>query len=486
MYIRLGMFALLAVVLLAHPAHASRNLHFNMTGTVADFQVTAQKVSGMVTITPTGLSTLLGNPGMGMQTFYRTKATDANNGIIPLGAAYTRYYWSSVEPNQGDFSFRSMVDDYTAARAQGQDYCTRIAPYDYTNAGPGWLQSMGVSGYMITEGGRGTPVWVPNMDDPTVKAEFAKLVQALGARFDGLPGFGPIDIGSIGLWGEWHNWRAIISSINGNAPGSVGDEIPMPPLATLKWYVDLYFTYFPKTIKLMGSGEEPDSLTTQTLAYALGRGAGWRADALGDPYHMENRFIQALPGGANDTHWQTAPVYFEPYDWADIDVTTTVNFALSMHASVVHDRDRGRRGFTSAELPEINRLLMKLGYRFVLNELSYPAIAAAGQEMTLTMAWQNVGVAPTYRDDVLAVQIRNATGTPVLTSNTGIAVKKWLPGATYTVTPTLTLPAGLAPGAYTVALGIVDPARMSPAVQLAIQGRDANGWYPLGTIAVTP
>jgi uncharacterized membrane protein len=135
-------------------------------------------------------------------------------------------------------------------------------------------------------------------------------------------------------------------------------------------------------------------------------------------------------------------------------------------------------------MPEINRLLMSLGYRFVLNNLSYPATATAGQQMTLTMAWRNVGVAPTYRNDVLAVQIRNSSGTPVLTSNTGIAVKNWLPGTTYTVTPTVTLPAGLTPGTYTVALGIVDPTTMKPVVQLAIQGRDANGWYPLGTVSV--
>ena len=127
---------------------------------------------------------------------------------------------------------------------------------------------------------------------------------------------------------------------------------------------------------------------------------------------------------------------------------------------------------------------MSLGYRFVLNSLSHPSAATAGQQMTLTMAWRNVGVAPTYRNDVLAVQIRNSSGTPVLTSNTGIAVKNWLPGTTYTVTPTVTLPAGLAPGTYTVAIGIVDRATRKPVVQLAIQGRDANGWYPLGTVSV--
>ena len=89
------------------------------------------------------------------------------------------------------------------------------------------------------------------MDDPTVKAEFQKLVQALGDRFDALPGLDPMDIGSVGLWGEWHNWATSISSINGNAPGSVGSQIPMSPLATCEWYVDQFFTYFSKTIKIM-------------------------------------------------------------------------------------------------------------------------------------------------------------------------------------------------------------------------------------------
>ena len=135
-------------------------------------------------------------------------------------------------------------------------------------------------------------------------------------------------------------------------------------------------------------------------------------------------------------------------------------------------------------MPEVQRLLMSLGYRLVLQHLSHPSTATAGQPLTITMDWQNVGVAPSYRNDVLAVQLRDASGSPVLTANTGIAVKNWLPGSVYHVTPTVTLPAGLTPGTYTVAIGIVVPATMNPVVQLAIQGRDANGWYPLSTVSV--
>ena len=85
---------------------------------------------------------------------------------------------------------------------------------------------------------------------------------------------------------------------------------------------------------------------------------------------------------------------------------------------------------------------------------------------------------------MVAVQIRNSSGTVVSTTNTGIAVKNWLPG-TYTVTPSVTLPAGLAAGTYTIAIGIVNPTTMLPDIQLAIQGRDANGWYRWAPSALT-
>ncbi len=435
-----------------------------------------------VSITPTVLTTLLSNPGMGLETFYGTAATDPNNGTLPLGPAYTRYYWSQLEPSEGDFNFTQLVNDYNAARARGQDYSIRIMPYDQSDSGPGWLQAMGVSGYKFNFQG-GPTEWAPNQDDPTVKAEFQKLVQALGARFDGLPGFGPIDIGSIGLWGEWHNWDTNIISINGNAPGTVGQEIPMPPLATCEWYVDQFFTYFPNTIKLAGGGLGVGTIGQETLLYAIGLGAGWRGDDLSDPAHQAV-YQEALPGGATNTTWQTAPVYFEagtPFSQLSLtNLQETINFALQMHASVVEDEGEH---ISSAELPLVEQMLMSLGYRYELTNLSYSATATPGDPLALTMTWQNVGDAPSYSNDVVAVQIRNSSGTVVSTTNTGIAVKNWLPG-TYTVTPSVTLPADLAAGTYTIAIGIVNPTTMLPDIQLAIQGRDANGWYPLGTVSV--
>ena len=143
---------------------------------------------GTVSITPTVLTTLITNPGMGLESMYGTKATDHNNGTLNMGPAYTRYYWSQVEPSEGDFAFTQIVNDYNAAQAQGQDYCLRIEPYDNQpgGSGPAWLEAEGASGYTFNAEG-GPNNWAPNMSDPTVMAEYQKLIQALGARFDGLP-----------------------------------------------------------------------------------------------------------------------------------------------------------------------------------------------------------------------------------------------------------------------------------------------------------
>ena len=131
-------------------------------------------------------------------------------------------------------------------------------PYDSSDSGPSWLEALNVQGYTYNSpaNGSSSTQWAPYMGDPKVMSLYQNLVQALGARFDGLPGFGPIDIGSIGLWGEWHNWGSNVLSVLNGAPAAdtstsgTGNQIPMPPLSVCEQYVNWFFTYFPNTINL--------------------------------------------------------------------------------------------------------------------------------------------------------------------------------------------------------------------------------------------
>jgi hypothetical protein len=46
------------------------------------------------------------------------------------------------------------------------------------------------------------------------------------------------------------------------------------------------------------------------------------------------------------------------------------------------------------------------------------------------------------------------------------------------------VPRQLAPGRYPLRVALLDPATRLPAIQLAIAGRQPDGWYQLGEIIV--
>ena len=51
-----------------------------------------------VVIYPIKLDDVISNPGMGLQTFYQTKATNTNDGTLPLGPAYPATPGASSRP----------------------------------------------------------------------------------------------------------------------------------------------------------------------------------------------------------------------------------------------------------------------------------------------------------------------------------------------------------------------------------------------------
>jgi hypothetical protein len=101
------------------------------------------------------------------------------------------------------------------------------------------------------------------------------------------------------------------------------------------------------------------------------------------------------------------------------------------------------------------------------------------------MLWENVGVAPPYRDYRLALRLSPAGGKPTapLISVDQSSIRGWLPGRREIAEP-LALPSKVRLGHYSLALAVVDPRTRVPAVRLAIRGRAADGWYPLGPIEV--
>jgi hypothetical protein len=95
----------------------------------------------------------------------------------------------------------------------------------------------------------------------------------------------------------------------------------------------------------------------------------------------------------------------------------------------------------------------------------------------VNMWWFNAGVAPMYHDYQLALEIGSAV--IPLEAN----VREWLPGDSVWEN-TVAVPWDLKPGKYRLRVALLDPATHVPAIQLAIAGRQSDGWYDLGDITV--
>ena len=136
---------------------------------------------------------------------------------------------------------------------------------------------------------------------------------------------------------------------------------------------------------------------------------------------------------------------------------------------------------------EVERFLRRLGYRLVVRSVDHTATAHAGGELDVTIAWENVGVAPPYRDYRVALQLKSEKekGAKPIVLVTDHSIQGWLPG-TRNVHSLLRVPTSIPPGRYELAVGVVDPGSRIPAVRLAILGRDAEGWYPVSHARIEP
>src|SRR4029078_11347962 len=126
---------------------------------------------------------------------------------------------------------------------------------------PDWLKAKGCKGFEYQYDGRGPKHWVPDMEDPIFQKAHFRFIEELGKRYDAHPDLDLVDIGTVGLWGEWH-----MSSTN----------VPLPSPETRRKIIDAWRGAFSRTPKVMLIGD------VDGMRHATHNGCGWRADCLGD------------------------------------------------------------------------------------------------------------------------------------------------------------------------------------------------------------
>ena len=445
-------------------------------------EVGVMSAAERVRVEPKEIDDLLANPSMGWQTFHRTADRDPALDGLPSSVAYYRFYWRDAEPQPGKPDFQKFDDLLAQARRAGQKLAFRLMVAGTSGTevshSPLWLKQLGVPGYDYTVRNGRQAYWTPDLDDPKVLDLHLRTIRMFGERYDGHPDVALVDIGSVGLWGEWH--------YSSTKQVASGEPVPMPTPETRKRIIDAYLAAFKKTPLVMLIGD------TIGMKHALAGGAGWRADCLGDmggfspTWNHMNYYPEQLERSRALEAWKRGPVAFEScWDarkWAaeGWDIDFILDWALKVHVSYMNNK--------SAPLPEgvrdkVENFIRKMGYRFVLRSLEHPAQVEPGGPFPVTMKWENVGVAPSYSDYAVALALADATGKRLWTHTSKESIRSWLPGP-IDLTETPTLPADLAAGTYGLLVAIVDPATGEPVIKLAIEGRQDDGWYPVSKVTV--
>jgi len=214
--------------------------------------------------------------------------------------------------------------------------------------------------------------------------------------------------------------------------------------------------------------------------------------------------------------WKTAPIGGEvAYDWGNHKIQpgdspddTVANLAhrrflvdtiFRLHANhlgwVANNDVRNAKAREGAE--EVQRAF---GYRFVIDEVSYPAQILPQQSFVVSFTIRNLGSTPLYYNWPVEASLLDPKTKAVLW--TGIFkdadTRQWLPGdgwdatvGAYAVKPQplrvegrFTIPASLGSGEKILALAILDPAGDLPCARFSIVNYFSGGRHPVGRIGI--
>lgn len=454
---------------------------------------------GTAVIRPVESDDVLNNPGIGFTTFQRFNGDDLNTGsgwtegfpiayqefdgnltnkdYPPTTIAYFRVYWKFFEPEKEQYNWEMIDQALAMAASRGQALMLRIAPHGTgpERDVPHWYREM-VGEKKDWKYNSNVNGWVVDPEDPRYVQYFGGMIASLGKKYDGHPSLNAVDLSFIGAWGE-----------------GAGSELLSQH--TMQALVSAYTDNFKKTPLIALLMDEK----TNQYAQETGNGnVGWRVDCIGDLgfwakdqngwTHMYDFYPQAIIEYGTRDAWKTAPVSLEICGtflrWRDSEryimeqVKYIFDQSLKWHISSFNAK-------SSPVPPEwqplVDEWLKKMGYRFVLRRFTYPEKVARNGKLDFTSWWENKGVAPCYEPFPLAIRLKNKNEEKIFLTRAHIP--KWLPGDNV-YDDALFVPMDMQPGEYEVQLALVDRLSHEPRVLLAIEGKDADGWYTMGKIQI--
>ncbi len=417
------------------------------------------------------VDTLFANPGQGWMSQQRSPRGEPR---FPCSVVYIRFNWADAEPEEGAFNWKMIDDVIEAWKPRGAAVALRVMTCNAHSRGyyasPKWVFDAGCKGHEYvrggddpTSGGERIPRIEPDYADPIYLEKHGAFLRALGARYDGHADVEFLDIGSYGIWGEWHTQHPA-------------------PVAVRRQIVDLYLQAFRRTPLVFMSDD------AEVLRHALAHGTGFRRDGVGSPWHEQNWIgSEKYAGveGMSDT-WTRAPVVFEWFgDYAYLEsrqwsFDAAVDFMLRNHVTLIND-NVGR--VPPGAMPQLEKLARLAGARFVLREVAHEKTLKRGLALNLEMEWANVGVGKLHRAYALEVGLFDGEGRSALAARCQVDPRDWLPGE-HRFTERIPVPAALPAGDYALAVALVSSTGQARPFRLALDAPEKDGRYEISRVRI--
>ncbi|OBK62290.1 hypothetical protein A5656_11015 [Mycobacterium gordonae] len=442
-------------------------------------------------------------------------------------------------PDDRKFDF-SVIDDALnklaerrmrlTLRVQSYNSCCNASYPDNTNIEiPDWERARQGTSTSYPATGNGPVQVVPNFNDPTYLGDFGQLLAALGRRYDNDERLSVFEFSGYGDFSENHV-AYLRDSLNAPGPSPDQSEAALGyysqfrdqniTKASIQQLVAANVNAFPHT-QLVATPNNPEimrELLADDVTKKLAAPVGIRSDCLGVyaplPVWAESgHYVQTsdpLVGALKDrlgkapviTEWCQLPDGTTPQAYYDKGLHDVIRYHVSMTSSVnFPDQDA-----TSPMDPKLYVLWAQAnaiaGYRYSV-EARAGSQSLQDQVAAISVTWTNYGAAAATEKWVAGYRLVDFAGQTVRTLPATVDLKGLVPDssgdrsidqpppASATETVHIDLK-GLAPGHYTLRAAVEwqqhkpngSHAVNYPPMQLARDGRDDSGFYPVATLDV--
>ncbi len=319
------------------------------------------------------------------------------------------------------------------------------------------------------------PGITPDWNHPAMITQLVQFVQAFAARYDGDPRITAVQVGLLGLWGEWHQ-----SGCDNRAPSNAVKIAVRDAYAAAFTNTPIQ-TRYPGNPDAVGVefGFHEDYFPSFTAPCIYGF-----PDCSDDgPWNMDYCFKHVTPQSADN--WKSNPISGESPNnnqkktWSN-DVADVMIVLRDYHFSFLGPAGGHERKGNQVNLNPMKRLL---GYNYHIARVDWPDAIALGHSFDVTVAMTNSGAAPTYHPFKLEVALCASNGAPVWREAFAYNMRQVLPDQLAEITGAFTL-TNAAPGTYSLRVGILDPRTGEPGVRIQSVGEDANRRIVIGSVTV--